>query len=442
MRFRWLSRTSVLASTGFVLLATAAVAGSGVGGVFNLGRVNTVNATTQLRGTVAGQQLSVLNSATSTSSTAIFGQTARGVGVRGVSTAASGVNYGVFATTASPSGFAGYFRNTGSTTNPRIGRGIRVLGAGGTGSEFPSVNYAGAGEFAGPNGVVGYSTFAGGAGVGGFTGTKGNIGIYGVSTNEAAYAGLFRNFASSTDPLNKGTGIRALGAGATGNEIPSDIYKGGGEFIGPHGVVAVSSYAFGAGVMAIQGIGNYAVLARGYSVWDGGVAINGPTDIDGDLDVVGALTKGSGSFKIDHPLDPENKYLYHSFVESPDMMNIYSGNVVTDAEGEAIVELPDYFEALNRDPRYQLTVIGSPANAYVLEEVQDNTFSIKTSEPGVKVSWQVTGNRQDAYAKQHPIIVEEEKAVVDRGRFLHPTAFGKPEALAIGDPAQQIAEAN
>jgi hypothetical protein len=94
--------------------------------------------------------------------------------------------------------------------------------------------------------------------------------------------------------------------------------------------------------------------------------------------------------------------------------------------------LPGYYEALNRDPRYQLTVIGSPATAYVLEEIRDNEFSIKTSNPNVKVSWQVTGVRQDAFAQQHPVIVEEEKAVADRGRYLHPEAFGIPESLGIG----------
>lgn len=78
----------------------------------------------------------------------------------------------------------------------------------------------------------------------------------------------------------------------------------------------------------------------------------------GNLNVTGKLTKGSGSFKIDHPLDPANKYLSHSFVESPDMMNVYNGNITTDRHGLATITLPDYFEALNRDFRYQLTVIG------------------------------------------------------------------------------------
>ena len=106
---------------------------------------------------------------------------------------------------------------------------------------------------------------------------------------------------------------------------------------------------------------------------------SGPAEVDGNLSVTGTLTKGSGTFKIDHPLDPANKYLSHSFVESPDMMNVYNGNVVTDASGEAVVELPDYFEALNRDPRYQLTVIGSLATALDrARRSSDNRFTIQT----------------------------------------------------------------
>ena len=40
------------------------------------------------------------------------------------------------------------------------------------------------------------------------------------------------------------------------------------------------------------------------------------------------------------------------------MMNIYNGNVTTNARGLATVVLPDYFEGLNGEFRYQLTVIG------------------------------------------------------------------------------------
>jgi hypothetical protein len=139
-----------------------------------------------------------------------------------------------------------------------------------------------------------------------------------------------------------------------------------------------------------------------------------PTSADslrviGNADFTGNITKGGGSFRIDHPLDPGNEYLSHSFVESPDMMNVYNGSVTTDRHGLATVILPDYFEALNRDFRYQLTPVGQFAQAMVAEKVKGNRFVIKTNKPGVEVSWQVTGIRHDAYANQHRIPVEEPK---------------------------------
>jgi hypothetical protein len=54
----------------------------------------------------------------------------------------------------------------------------------------------------------------------------------------------------------------------------------------------------------------------------------------------GTLSKGGGSFKIDDPLDPAHKYLSHSFVESPDMMNVYNGNITTDRLGLATSSCP------------------------------------------------------------------------------------------------------
>ncbi len=158
--------------------------------------------------------------------------------------------------------------------------------------------------------------------------------------------------------------------------------------------------------------------------------------VAGDCNVVGALTKGSGSFKIDHPLDPENKYLYHSFVESPDMMNVYNGNVVTDAAGYASVELPDWFEALNKEFRYQLTVVDSTDSAEfvmvkVVREISGNSFTIRSSQPNAKVSWQVTGIRHDAFANAHRIPIEQEKEAAYRGRYLHPDVFGRGAEAGI-----------
>ena len=109
------------------------------------------------------------------------------------------------------------------------------------------------------------------------------------------------------------------------------------------------------------------------------------------------------------------------------MKNIYDGTVTTDSGGNAVITLPDWFEALNRDFRYQLTVIGTFAQAIVAEKIKRNHFTIKTSMPNVEVSWQVTGIRQDAYANMHRIPVEETKPGRERGTYLHPDAFNQPE---------------
>ncbi|HKQ76105.1 MAG TPA: hypothetical protein VJ810_20595 [Blastocatellia bacterium] len=112
-------------------------------------------------------------------------------------------------------------------------------------------------------------------------------------------------------------------------------------------------------------------------------------------------------------------------------MNIYNGAVTTGGNGEATVTLPDYFEALNRDFRYQLTVIGQFAQAIVASKIEGNRFTIRTDKPNVEVSWQVTGVRQDAFANKHRIPVEEEKPAAERGHFLHPAAFNQPEEKSL-----------
>jgi hypothetical protein len=113
-------------------------------------------------------------------------------------------------------------------------------------------------------------------------------------------------------------------------------------------------------------------------------------------------------------------------------MNIYTGNVTTDASGLATVQLPDWFEALNTDFRYQLTAIGQFAQAIVASKIAHNQFRIQTDKPNVEVSWQVTGVRHDAFANANQIPVEVEKASADRGHYLYPEAFGQPATARIG----------
>ncbi len=159
----------------------------------------------------------------------------------------------------------------------------------------------------------------------------------------------------------------------------------------------------------------------------------------GNVNITGSLSKGGGSFKIDHPLDPANKYLQHSFVESPDMMNVYNGNVRLDGNGEAVVTLPDYFESLNRDFRYQLTAIGAPGpDLYIAKEIVGNQFTIAGGEPDMKVSWQVTGIRQDAWAENNRIQVEVEKEGEERGTYLYPELYGMPVSSRVDYKEIQI----
>ncbi len=161
--------------------------------------------------------------------------------------------------------------------------------------------------------------------------------------------------------------------------------------------------------------------------------------VRGNLYVSGSVSKSGGSFKIDHPLDPANKYLQHSFVESPDMMNVYNGNVVLDGKGEARIILPDYFEALNRDFRYQLTAIGAPApDLYIAREISGNRFTIAGGKSGMKVSWQVTGVRKDVWAETNRIKVEVEKEGAERGTYIYPELYGMPVSSRVDYQEIQI----
>jgi hypothetical protein len=173
-----------------------------------------------------------------------------------------------------------------------------------------------------------------------------------------------------------------------------------------------------------------------------GDPLNWAGKFNGPVWVMGYLQNSSGGFKIDHPLDPENQYLTHSFVESPDMKNMYDGVVVLEADGTAWVELPAWFESLNQDFRYQLTPIGAPGpNLYIAQEIQDNRFQIAGGTPGLKVSWQVTGIRHDPYAEAHPLPVEEDKPAEEQGTYLHPVEYGQPETSGLDSQRGQDPQA-
>jgi hypothetical protein len=172
------------------------------------------------------------------------------------------------------------------------------------------------------------------------------------------------------------------------------------------------------------------------AIWGQPAAGNDPYNsgagfFNGNILVGGSVDSADISFPMDHPLDPANKYLYHSAVQSSDMKNIYDGNVTSDASGTAAVELPEWIEAVNRDFRYQLTTIGQPAQAWIASKIANHVFIIRTDKPNVEISWQITGIRQDAWANAHRIPVEANKNDRERGFYLHPELYGAPQESGI-----------
>ncbi len=238
-----------------------------------------------------------------------------------------------------------------------------------------------------------------------------DVGDDGVHVESAASDGVYVQSAlvNGVNVESAGLdGVSVLFAGQDGVSVNS---------AGNDGVYVGSAVDHGIHVFSADKDGIYVESA---GVWAG--------HFIGNVGLTGTLYKGGGAFRIDHPLEPENKYLSHSFVESPDMMNVYNGNIVLDANGESQVELPEWFEALNNDFRYQLTPIGaSGPNLYIAEEISENRFRIAGGRPGLKVSWQVTGIRQDPYASANRIVVEEEKPHEEKGYYLHPEAYDQPE---------------
>ncbi len=262
-----------------------------------------------------------------------------------------------------------------------------------------------------------------GVGVKGVSGPNYGVEAYSIDSN-ALYA--HGNTTAGIDPNSPGEEQAAIFA--DGGDAASIYATSSARFTGAvslenngengRGVFALVTGDSATALYAVVGVGT----TGGRAAW-----------LQGNVDITGSLSKGGGSFKIDHPLDPENKYLSHSFVESPDMMNVYNGNVVLDAEGRAVIDLPEWFEVLNRDFRYQLTPIGAPGpNLYVASEVRSNSFEIAGGTAGMTVSWQVTGIRHDRWAEANRIQVEQEKPLEERGLYLHPEVMNVDPMLRIG----------
>jgi len=372
----------------------------------------------------------------------VWGNTTRGIGVRGSSSAGTGV-YGTHAATTGAS--AGVRGDTGSTAANATG----VYGL--VSSSSPGANSAGVlgvNNGTGTNGVGVYGSQAGGGT--GVYGTSAGTGVIGASSGHGA--GVFGTSTSASGVYGQGGEEGVYGYGGTegflgrgglyGNGVSGHSSYGYGIFgvsdrtavfghslqsAAPHAGVWGKNDSSGFGVLAESnnGPGIYADSTHGSAGY-----------FEGPVYITGGCTGCAGAaLKIDHPLDPAHKYLQHSTVVSPQMKDVYDGVATTNARGFATVRLPRYFQALNRSFRYQLTVVGKAhwdAKAAVWSEIKNNRFTIRTDQPRVKVSWQVTGIRHDRYANANPTRVIVAKPKADQGKYLHPELYGKPKSEAIG----------
>jgi hypothetical protein len=311
--------------------------------------------------------------------------------------------------TGKPAGFADGIDNTvtvplnlqGTTANPLIsldnsGAGILAVSDSGRAVEGDSTtNY----------GVAAFSEASAGLFARSTGNTAASFGVFGVSDNRRGVVGLHL-------PTDGGYWGPTSPAGVVGSSDPGiGVYGSSDTYVGVYGFTN-------------NGAGNYA----GYFV--------------GNVNVTGAIAAAASVFRIDHPLDPSNKYLSHASVESSDMKNIYDGVVTLDAKGMATVTLPDWFEAFNQDFRYQLTAIGAPGpDLYIAQEIHGNQFAIAGGKPGSKVSWQITGIRSDAYAKQNRMQIESVKPADQRGKYLHPESYGQPADQRVDYVDQQSEKA-
>jgi len=447
---------------GFGVSGTAlAMTGAayGVTGTTNTpGGAGVYGSSTAILGTAAGVT-GVTVSPNGFGVTGIVNATGGGTGVFGQNNALNGYGSGVEGTSASSAGYG--VEGINSDTLGGSTGGIGVIGtssssngygvygqATSTNTAYTSYGVYGEsntgpgvyGSSTGNNGVVGTTTSPNGSGVYGVatssSTTGAAYGVYGQSSSNDAVHGMCTavNCSGVTGVVNSNGSGNTEGISGVNNSTSGASNGVYGHTASPDGVAGLFENIAGGWVLLGRknvSTNLFWVDGGGNGTFAGALQVNGTSNfggavqVNGNLTVTGNLIKASGSFKIDDPIDPANKYLSHSFVESPDMMNIYNGIVRLDARGEAWVVLPDYFEALNRDFRYQLTSVGLPQpRLYIATEVKGNRFKIAGGRANGKVSWQVTGIRHDAWADAHRIPSEEDKPADVRGTYMHPELFG------------------
>ena len=453
------SPRSRLGSVGYAYMASGLVPGTEVVGSVTSGTSAAIKGTNTA---TSGATYGVYGKSYSTNGWGVYGRaiatsggtygiygesySTDGYGVCGYAHAASGFTYGIYGQSSSTAGRGvyGYAASGTGITSGVYGKSISTSGHGLRGEATATTGMT-EGVWASSNstsgkGVFGDATATTGTtyGVYGRSASTDGIGVYGKATATfgTAYGGRFESTSTG------GIGVYGIATAATG-------YNFGGKFVcestSGYGVCGVASpttgFTFGVigenysssgrGVLAFGNANtgtNYGIFA----VTNSGAGYAGY--FTGDVYVNGNLGKSSGSFIIDHPLDPENRLLRHNFVESPENLLIYRGKARLDSNGEALVKLPDYFKALTQETEATVTVtpVGKPFIVGYDIEPNNSSFRIY-GKADRTVSWVVYADRDDPVIRQQARPVEEEKGpdnkYCDKGKLLNPTAYGYPESM-------------
>ncbi|HYE63009.1 MAG TPA: hypothetical protein VD997_13515 [Phycisphaerales bacterium] len=382
-----------------------------------------------VRGSNSGGVLWVENTSTTETSNAILAHSSArlGAGVRGINTNDLAC-YGLLGEAMSGLG-RGVYGVGGSIGVQGSGGSIGVYGAT-TGASSLGSGVEGVTTAPDANGVLGFQQSATGSG----------SGVTGISSSPTSSAVLGRADALTGAPngvrgeSRSPTGLGVLGFGSSLSGLNYGVWGQSASTTG-RGVYGFTTATSGANYSifgqnaspdgrAVYGF-NSAASGNAYGVY--GRSPNSPTGwavwADGRF---GA--SGTKSFVIDHPRHPASKHINHFCAEGPQPFNVYTGNAQLEADGRAVVTLPDYFEDINKDFRYQLTPIGAPGPMlHIAAEVKDNQFTIAGGTPNSKVSWTVTATRNDAWVRAHPMADVTDKLPEHQGTYLHPELFGQPD---------------
>ncbi len=262
--------------------------------------------------------------------------------------------------------------------------------------------------------------------------TNGGHGVLGRGFN-GVVGETSRNNGNAVFGLNNSTGPFSIpnaqiAAGVTGQGFYGSIGQTVND--GGNGVFGLNAVTNGTNNdnPGVSGLGNVGVLGTSNNATGFGLLSADDVGAVGGLFANGNLAVGgTKNFRIDLPSDPANKYLYHFSIESDEVLNIYRGNIVLDANGQATVTLADYVADVNTNFSYNLTAIGGSApGLYVASEFNNGTFQIAGGVPGQKISWQLTGERNDPYLQQNPQqkLAVRNKPAHEVGFYVHPQAYG------------------